>query len=132
MSAKDVITQFNVKLHQQLPLDDDVFYAMAKQANLFPLNTGNAITAESTRAKKVSYFLHNVVEPGAEQYLPKLLKVMKDSEAANVVMLADEIQTATIVGRLSNSYSYNNYVIVIYNMCTRDLANLYPSCRPQA
>ena len=36
MSVKDVITQFNVKLYQHLPMDDDVFFAMAKQANLFP------------------------------------------------------------------------------------------------
>ena len=99
MSAKDAIRQFNVKLHEQLPMDDSVFFAMAKQANLFPLDTGNSIAAEPTRAKKVFYFLQHVVEPGAEQYLPKLLKVMKESEVANVVKLADDIQAATGIGK---------------------------------
>ena len=98
MSAKVAITKFNVKLLQQLPLDDKTFFAMAKQADLFPLDTGDSIAAEPTRAKKVSYFLQHIVEPGAEEYLPKLLKVMKESKVANVVTLADDIEATMRIG----------------------------------
>ena len=77
-----------------------VIYFLQWQNKLicFPLDTGDSIAAEPTRAKKVSYFLQHVVEPGAEQYLPKLLKVMKESEVANVVKLAYDIQAATRIG----------------------------------
>ena len=95
MSPSEAINQFNVELLCQLPLESDIFFAMAKRADLFPLDTGDSIAAQPTRAKKVSYFLQHVVEPGAEQYLPKLLKVMKESKVANVVKLADDIQAAT-------------------------------------
>ena len=98
LSPNEAIRQFNVELLCQLPLDSDIFFAMAKQADLFPLDTGDSIAAKPTRAKKVSYFLQHVVEPEAEQYLPKLLKVMKESEVANVVKLADDIQAATRLG----------------------------------
>ena len=98
MSAREAIKKFNMELIQQLPLENDIFFAMAAQAGLFPLDTGDSIAAEPTRAKKVTYFLQHVVEPGAEEYLPKLLKVMRDSNAANVVRLADDIQAATGIG----------------------------------
>lgn len=91
-SAGDAIKKFNVKLHRQLPLEDDIFFAMLKQADLLPLDADDSIAAEPTRAKKVAYYLKHVVEPGADQYLPKLLKVMKDSKVANVVQLANDIQ----------------------------------------
>ena len=80
MSAGDVIKQFSVEMVSQLPLEKDIFCAMAKTADLFPLDNGDLIAAEPTRAKKVTYFLQHVVEPGAEVYLPKLLKLMKDSK----------------------------------------------------
>ena len=98
ISAKDAIIRFNLEILQQLPLENDIFFAMAKRANLFPLDTGDFIAAEPTRARKVTYFLQHVVEPGAEQYLPKLLEVMKDSKVANVVKLADDIEAATGIG----------------------------------
>ena len=78
LSAKVAITKLKVKLLQQLPLNSNTFFAMAKQTDLFPLDTSDSIVAEPTRAKKISYFLQHVVEPGAEDYLPKLLKVMKE------------------------------------------------------
>ena len=109
MSAKDAIKKFNVQLLKQLPLDDDMFFAMAKQADLFPLDTGDSIAAKPTRAKKVSYFLQHVAEPGAEEYLPKLLKVMKESKVANVVKLADDIKAAKRIGRHTHSM-YQKYV----------------------
>ena len=98
MSAKDAVKQFSVKLHEQLPLENDIFFAMAEQAGMFPQNTGDSINAESTRAKKVSYLLQNVVEPGAEEYLPKLLKVMRECKVTNVVKLADEIEETAKIG----------------------------------
>ena len=98
IGARDAIKQFNVKLIQQLPLENDIFFAMAKQDGLFPLDTGDSIAVKSTRAQKVTYFLQHVVEPGAEEYLPKLLKVMRDSKVANVVRLADDIQAAIDMG----------------------------------
>ena len=87
-----------MKLIEQLPLEDDIFFAMAKEGGLFPLDTGNTIAVKSTRAEKVTYFLQHIVEPGAEVYLPKLLKVMQDSKVANVVKLADEIHAAAGIG----------------------------------
>ena len=98
IGARDVIKQFNVKLIQQLPLENDIFFAMAKEGGLFPLDTGDTIAVKSTRAEKVTYFLQHIVEPGAEVYLPKLLKVMQDSKVANVAKLADEIHEATGIG----------------------------------
>ena len=98
ISPGDIIKQFYVKLVQQLPLENNLFFALAKHADLFPLDTGESIVAEPTRAKKVTYFLQHVVEPGAEEYLPKLLKVMKDSKVADVVRLADDIQAAIDMG----------------------------------
>ena len=75
----------------------------AKQADLLPLDTGDSIAAEPARAKKVSYFLQHIVKPGAEEYLPKLLEVMKESKVANVVTLADNIKATMIIGRHMHS-----------------------------
>ena len=102
MSAKDAIKQFNVELLRQLPLENDIFFGMARRADLFPLDTGDSIAAEPTRAKKVAFLLQHVVEPGAEEYLPKLLNVMKESKVANVIRLADDIQAVTGIGRYTN------------------------------
>ena len=92
ISAKDAIKKFNVKLLQKLPLDEEIFFGMAKTANLFPGGNAESIAAEPTRAKKVAYFLQHVVEPGGNLYLPKLLEVMKEFDDDNVNDLADEIQ----------------------------------------
>ena len=113
MSARDAITQFNTQLVQQLPLENDIFFAMAKQAYLFPLDTGESIAAKSTRAQKVNYLLRHVVEPGAEEYLPKLLKVMKDSKVVNVVRLADDIQSATGLGMYDFQHRIYTAIILI-------------------
>ena len=97
-SAKDAIKQFSVDLLEQLPLEDVKFFAMARRAGLFPLNTGDSIAAMPTRAEKVAYFLQHAVEPGAEEYSPKLLSVMKESKVANLVRLADDIEAVTAIG----------------------------------
>ena len=98
VSTRDSIKQFSVKLLEQLPLENDIFFAMAEQAGMFPLNTGDSIKAKPTRAEKVSYLLQHVVQPGVKEYLPKLLNVMRECKVVNVVVLADEIQAATKIG----------------------------------
>ena len=98
MSAKDAVTEYEVELLKQLPLDDTLFFAMARKAKLFPLNTADNIRAKPTRADKVEYFLRHVVEPGADEYLPKLLKLMKECNVDNVVRLADDMQAAMAPG----------------------------------
>ena len=98
ISPKDAIKKFKVELLQELPLDDPLFFAMAERLDLFPMDIGNIIRAEKSRAHKVDYFLQHVVEPGAEQYLPRLLQVMKESKIANVEKLADDIQKAIAPG----------------------------------
>jgi len=109
ISAQDAIKKFYVKLVKKLPLDDAIFFGMIKQANLFPLDSGDSIAAQPTRAKKVSYFLQHVVEPGAEECLPKLLEVMKNSGYFDVIKLANEIHAAINPGiyiYLRNSVVY--------------------------
>lgn len=90
--AKEIIRKFNVKLLEQLPLDNPIFFGLAKKADLFPLGVADSITAKSTRAEKVAYLLQHVIEPGADDYLPKLLKVMKESKNDSVIKLANDIQ----------------------------------------
>ena len=97
LSAKEAIKKYNVKLLENLPLDDEIFFGMVKGAGLFPLDTGDNIKAKPTRAGKVAYFLH-VIEPGAELYLPRLLAVMKESEVDDLVKLAKEIRGAAELG----------------------------------
>ena len=98
MTAREAIIHFNVELLQQLPLENNIFFAMVRQAELLPLDLSDSIAAMSTRAQKANYLLKHVVEPGAEEYLPKLLKAMKESGFANVARLADDIQAATGIG----------------------------------
>ena len=97
-SAKDAIRHFSVELLEQLPLEDVKFFALARRGDLFPLNTGDSIATMPTRAEKVTYFLQHAVEPGAEEYLPKLLKVMKESKVVNLVRLADDIEAVAGIG----------------------------------
>ena len=108
LSAKDAIAHFNERLLEQLPLESDVFFAMVKQARLFPQDTADRIAELSTRPEKVSYFLKHVIEPEADVYLPKLLGVMKKSEDLNVVRLADEIDAALESGIFG--YGVDKYI----------------------
>lgn len=112
ISAEDAIKKYNVKLLKELPLDETQFFAMAQEADLFPLNIGNNIKAEKTRADKVAYFLQHVVEPSADIYLPKLLEVMKKSEVANVEKLAGDIEAALEPGAYVCMYVYTEYIYV--------------------
>ena len=105
LSAKEAIKKYNVHLLTKLPLDDEIFFGLVNGAGLFPLNTGNNIMAERTRAGKVAYFLRHVIEPGAELYLPKLLTVMKESKVDDVVKLAEEIGVAAGLGMYIHMYT---------------------------
>ena len=112
-SAKDVIMHFKVELLEKLPLEDTIFFALAERDGLFPLNTGNKICEEKTRADKVGYFLRHVVEPGAEEYLPKLLKVMKESKFENVEKLADDIQATLSTSTYVRTYICKLFLYVV-------------------
>ena len=94
MSASEAIKTFNVRLIQEVPLDNTMFFAMAKSAGLFPLDTEDCIMAQDTNTKKVTYLLRHVVKRGPDHYLPVLLQVMKDSGVSNVVELANDIEAA--------------------------------------
>ena len=94
LSAKDAIQKFNVELLEQLPLENPKFFGMANTAKLFPLGTGAHIKAKPTRDEKVAYFLQHVLEPGANDYLPILLKVMRECGDPGVEKLADSIKAA--------------------------------------
>ena len=111
ISPKDAIKKFKVKLLQALPLDDPIFFAMVERDGLVPLDNRDSIRAETTRARKVNCFLDNVVEPGADVYLPKLLKIMQESSVANVQRLADDIQAALQPGMY---YYLSTYVHTLF------------------
>ena len=91
-SASQVITDYKVELVKHLPLENELFFAMVERDGLFPLEIGDDIKAKDTRAKKVSCFL-DFIRPGADTYLPKLLKVMKESGVDDVLELAENIDT---------------------------------------
>ena len=112
-AAKDVLQQFYVELIQVLPLESDQFFAIIKNAGLLPLDTGDNIRAERTRSAKVSYLLSHVIEPGAKEYLPLLLKAMEESKASNVVNLAQEIRAA-LGGTCFNSIAICTYIKYTY------------------
>lgn len=83
MSAKTAaFMKFKEKLLQELPLIESLFFEKAERAGLFPPETSCSI----------NYFLNNVLEPRADEYLPKLLEVMKECKVPNVEKLADDIQ----------------------------------------
>ena len=98
ISASQALKDYNVDLLKNLPLENAVFLAMVDRAGLLPLDGVDSVKAKSTRAEKVSHLL-DVIKAGADTYLPKLLKVMKDSGVDNVVQLANKIAAATGIGK---------------------------------
>ena len=111
MSARDALKVYMVELLRHLPLENEIFFAMAERADLFPLGTGYSIRAKATRAEKVAYFLDHI-RPGADIYLPRLLKVMKESEYYDVVKLSEEISAATRISGESNALTQTVMYIV--------------------
>ena len=126
ISAKEAIRKFKVELLQELPLEDPVFFAKLDRAGLFPNGTGKSIKAEKTRSHKVDYFMDYVVGPGADEYLPTLLEVMKDSAFANVKNLASQILAAMETGTVIfvhinvflSSHRRCNVITVLHMKCT--------------
>ena len=96
MSNQEAIKRFNVRLLQELPLENHLFMAMANDAGLFPLGTQASINAQGTRQEKVAFLLNHVVEPGADIFLPRLLAVMDNDPTAT--RLAEDIRAATGLG----------------------------------
>ena len=116
LSARDAITHFNTRLLEQLPLESGVFFAMVKQASLFPRDSADRIAKLSTRPEKVSYFLQHVIEPEADVYLPTLLGVMKESEDLSVVRLANEIEAEMESGIFA--YGIDKYICMVPSTCS--------------
>ena len=120
LSPKEALRKFKVELLTELPLEDPVFFAKIDRAGLFPNGTGRSVKAEKTRPLKVDYFIDNVVEPGADEYLPMLLRVMNDSGFANVKRLANQIQTAIEPGMYIDCqcfYYVNQVCVSLSQVC---------------
>ena len=88
--ASQALKDYTVDLVLHLPLDDSIFFAHLDSADLLPMDSGNKVRAEKTRADRVLCFL-DLIRPGADIYLHKLLKVMGDCGATDVMQLADKI-----------------------------------------
>ena len=114
ISCSQALKEYSVELLTHLPLENDIFFAMAQRAGLFQLGTDDNIRAEPTRAKKVTYLL-SVIGPGADSYLPILLKVMKDSRVPDVLQLADTIAAATGMDGEFNPLTQASTYIAVYD-----------------
>ena len=84
ISASQALKDYAVDLVLHLPIDDSIFFAGLYSANLLPLDFGNKIRSEKIRADKVLCFL-DLIRPGADIYVPKLLEVMANSGSADVM-----------------------------------------------
>ena len=93
-----------------MPLENEVFFDRAKQAGLFPLSIADSIAQRHTRRFRVTYFLKHVFEARAEEYLHKLLKMMKESQFVDAIKLASEIQAAVERGMYALAYVHYKYV----------------------
>ena len=113
MAASEAIKIFYLKLIQEVPLDNTVFFAMAKSAGLFPLDIEDCVMAQETNTKKVTYLLRHVVERGPDEYLPLLLQVMKKSGVSNVVKLANDIEI-TMAGTYMCTCRHSSYICKVY------------------
>ena len=100
MDATSVIRNYNRELVTKLPLDNEIFLSMLKEANLLSFNYGESIRQLPTRSEKVAYYLQHAIEPGAEDILPILLNVMKKCNDLIVRKLADDMQAALKSGNI--------------------------------
>ena len=95
MSSADAVKKFGVRLLKELPLDEDIFLEMVNDAGLLSLGYKASIKAKGTRAEKVAFFKDNILEPGPDIQLPKLLDVIDDSDDSTAKNLAKDIRKAT-------------------------------------
>lgn len=99
-SAANVLKYYEVKLLKRLPLESDIFLAELNKMNLLPRDTRSSIQAKRTREKKVSYFIHHVIKPGAHIFLPQLVFVMEQSDDLAVRKLAKKMSKKLNSGSL--------------------------------
>ena len=90
--AKKILRNHKIQLLEILPLERELFLASLDVAELLPNGSGADIRAKSTRNKKVSYFLEEIVIPGADVFLPKLIDVMEKSDDLAVKKLAKDMK----------------------------------------
>ena len=76
-------------------MDDAIFKAKLKAANLLPSNLKAEIQAKSTSVDKADYFLDHVINPTLQynkDNLHKLIKVMQESDDKALNTLAGDIK----------------------------------------
>ena len=100
---KDVIQQYYGKLHEILPIEDDIFFAYLFQYGLLPGDNPGKIKELKTRANKVAHLMTDIVLPGVKKHLPNLLEVMKLCGDCAVKEFAEKIETTIGIGMI---YSY--------------------------
>ena len=97
-NEEKIFKQFYTQLVKTLPMDDAIFISELYSRDLLPGDLKNELKAERTSAKKVSYFLDNVIEPSVTSShgnrFDDLLNVMEDSEYQVVKELAKLIRTS--------------------------------------
>ena len=90
--AKKILRDHKIRLLEILPLERELFLANLDVAELLPTGSAAHIRAKSTRDEKVSYFLEQIVIPGADVHLPKLIDVMEKSDDLAVKKLANDMK----------------------------------------
>jgi len=90
--AEDTLKKFEVQLLNVLPFERPGFLAKLNQERLIPGGADAPIREERTRAKKVEYYLQNVVKPTPHIYLPGLIAVMEKYDDLAVQALAKDMK----------------------------------------
>ena len=86
-AARNVFTDYRIKLMKSLPMGDALFLELLRKQGLLPGDLQEQVQAETTNANKVAWFLNHSVEPSLNvdimEPLHKLLTVMNDDEYVN-------------------------------------------------
>ena len=120
-SATNVLNYYEVKLLQKLPLESDIVLAKLNKMNLLPRDTRPTIRAKRTREKKVSYFIHHVIKPGAVIFLPLLVSVMEQWDDLAVRKLAKKMNKKLNSGLLyyvAHAWHTSGTRMYNRNLCT--------------
>ena len=121
MNHRDVYTNFNVKLVQQLKMKDPIFIAKLTEQHLFFGELKAKVREQSTEAEASSLFLHEVIERSLESNDPepfmKLLSAM-DQFGGPLEKLSSEVRkclnpTITEPQSTDTSGKYLNVIISI-------------------
>ena len=99
LSPEDAIKHFGVHLLKVLPLESVDFLTLMDQSetNLLSFDYKAKIMSDElpTRAKKVSFFIKEVLEPNPDLCLPALLDVMDKCDDITVLKLSIDIRKKT-------------------------------------